>query len=59
MGQDRKGQPGSEPELDFERADFCGTPGTEGHGPMLCSRCQIPISDSYFTVASALICIRP
>jgi hypothetical protein len=49
---------GSEPELDFERADFGEASPVEARGSMLCSLCQIPISDQYFTVASALVCNR-
>ena len=49
---------GSEPELDFERADFGEASATHARGSMLCSLCQVPISDQYFTVASALVCYR-
>jgi hypothetical protein len=50
--------PGSEPELDFERADFGEASAVKARGSMLCSLCQIPILDQYFTVASALVCNR-
>jgi hypothetical protein len=49
---------GSQPELDFERADFGEAAAAEAGGPMLCAVCQIPISDQYFTVSSALVCNR-
>lgn len=50
--------PGGEPELDFERADFGQASEPEAGGPMLCSLCQVPIGDQYFTVASAFVCVR-
>jgi hypothetical protein len=56
MNRSGEGSPNSsnsEPELDFERADF-----GEASGPMLCALCQIPISDKYFTVGSAMVCNR-
>ncbi len=55
---ERSPDPPGEPELDFERADFGQASEPEAGGPMLCSLCQVPIGDQYFTVASAFVCVR-